>query len=616
MRDYAERRSEAAFAELVRRHVDLIYSAALRMVCDPHLAEDVTQGAFVALARSAPQLTGRAVLYGWLHRTAQNIAAQAVRTDVRRRAREQEAAAMNELLANESDAVWERIAPHLDAALGELSEADRDAVMLRYFERKSAQEMAQVLGVSDEAAQKRVSRAVERLREFFAKRGVTVGESGLVVVLSANAVQAAPVGLAVTISTAAALAGTTIAAATTVTAAKAIAMTTVQKAILGSMLAAAVGTGIYEARQVSRLRDDVQSLQQKEIARVKQIEQLQRERDDAVNRFAGISTKPAPRLPAPRMRSLATTTDATAEVLRSTNLIGKLLQGDKSLKLAAGQVESYLKENRRSAASLLAAYRGTGDPALLEEAMQKFPDDPQVAFEAAFNKGATPEEQRQWLNSLKQSASENALADYLSAAHYFKTGHPDQAVEDIIAASGKPQFQDYTLERVQDDEEAYRAAGYSVAEAKTIPSMQLLLPQLAQMKELSQNLTELAKSYRQAGDESSAQAVLQMAASLGQRYSHVTPGEPEISQLVGIAIERIALNGLDPNSPYGSAGGTVKDRLDQLAQQRQDLEQLARQTEALQPLMSDQDLISYKDRWRNFGEAAAGRWLINKYGQK
>jgi RNA polymerase sigma factor (sigma-70 family) len=283
---YAEHRSEPAFAELVRRHLDFVYSAALRMVCDSHLAKDVTQCAFLALAKNAAQLTDRPVLSGWLHRTAHNIAAQTVRSDVRRRAREQEAAAMNEL--HEPDAVWEDIAPHLDDALGELSEADRDALLLRYFEGKSARQIALTLGTSEDAAQKRVSRAVERLREFLAKRGATVGGSGLVVVISAHAVQAAPVGLATAISTAAALAGTSLAATATATATKAIAMTNLQKAIVTGTLAVAVGKGIYQAQQASTLRSQVQMLQQQQAPFVQQIGQLNRERDDATRQMAAL----------------------------------------------------------------------------------------------------------------------------------------------------------------------------------------------------------------------------------------------------------------------------------------------------------------------------------------
>jgi RNA polymerase sigma factor (sigma-70 family) len=286
LRDYTGRRSEAAFAELVRRHVDFVYSAALRMVRDAHLAEDVTQGAFVALAQNAGQLTDRPVLSGWLHRTAQNLAANIVRSEVRRRAREQEAAAMNELLATESNTIWEHIAPHLDAALGELNEPDRDALLLRYFERKSAREMAQTLGTTEDAAQKRVSRAVERLREFFSKRNVRIGTSGLAVLISANAVQAAPAGLAAAISTAAGIAGATIASTATATAIKTIAMTTLQKALITTALAVVAGTGIYEARQASRLREENQSLQQQQAPLAEQIRELQRERDDATNRLA------------------------------------------------------------------------------------------------------------------------------------------------------------------------------------------------------------------------------------------------------------------------------------------------------------------------------------------
>lgn len=285
LRAYAQHRSEPAFAELVGRHVNLVYSAALRMACDPHLAEDITQNVFVALAQNAAPLAERSVLSGWLHRTAQNIAAQTVRAIERRRAREQEAVAMNELLAADTTPAWADIAPHLDAALGELTEPERDAILLRYFERKSAREMAAQLGISDEAAQKRVSRAVEKLRDRFAKRGITAGTGGLVVVISAHAVQAAPVGLALTIS-AAALAGITATTATILTTTKAIAMTTLQKTIVTATIAVLAGAGIYEARQAAQLRTQVQSLQQQQLPLEEQIQALQHERDRATNQIA------------------------------------------------------------------------------------------------------------------------------------------------------------------------------------------------------------------------------------------------------------------------------------------------------------------------------------------
>ncbi|MCW5558303.1 MAG: sigma-70 family RNA polymerase sigma factor [Verrucomicrobiae bacterium] len=202
LRDYAAGDCQAAFAELARRHLDFVHSAAARMVVDRQLAEDVTQAVFVALARQAVVLQDRTVLTGWLHRTAQNLAAKAVRTEVRRRAREHHAAAMqtppNETEAD-AEAVWDQIAPHLDAALGQLDEPDRDVLLLRYFERQSAREIGTRLGLGEEAAQKRVSRALERLRSVFVARGLAVPATSLGGVLLVQAVQAAPAGLAATV---------------------------------------------------------------------------------------------------------------------------------------------------------------------------------------------------------------------------------------------------------------------------------------------------------------------------------------------------------------------------------------------------------------------------------
>ena len=188
-------------------------------------------------------------------------------------------------------------------------------------------------------------------------------------------------------------------------------------------------------------------------------------------------------------------------------------------------------------------------------------------------------------------------------------------MQELNAAAAKPQFQDYSAEFVQNDEEAWRAAGYSVAEAKTAASMLLVLPQLAAMKELSHDIVSLANSYRQGGDQASAEAALQAGLNLGQRLDG-SPGQSLVSQLVGVAIQSIALSAADPANPYGDGGQTVQGRLDELAQQRSAIANLTAQFDAVQQRVSNQDWISYKDRWRSFGEEAALRWVVGKYGQK
>jgi RNA polymerase sigma factor (sigma-70 family) len=291
LRDYAGRRSEEAFAELVRRHIDFVYSAALRMVRNTHLAEDVTQSVFLALAQSAPALAERPVLAGWLHRTTHHLAVKAVRSDARRRAREQDAIAMNQSPDEQPNALWEEIAPQLDAALHELNEVDRDALLLRYFQRKTAREIAVILGTTEEAAQKRVTRALERLRKTFAKRGVTVGAAGLALALTANAVQAAPAGLAAAVSSASILTGAAVAAPLTTNAAitKALLMTTLQKAAITALVVATLGIGLYKARQASVLEAQVQSLQDRQAALSNHVRQLETQRDQVKSRLATLA---------------------------------------------------------------------------------------------------------------------------------------------------------------------------------------------------------------------------------------------------------------------------------------------------------------------------------------
>src|SRR6185436_19307186 len=211
LREYAASGAEQAFEVIVERHVNLVYSAALRQVHDPVMAGEVTQTVFIILARKARKLGPETILSGWLYRTAQFAGAKALRTESRRRAREQKAAQME---PEKADTAWDQIAPHLEQAMAHLGEADRNAVVLRYFENQSLKSVGTALGINEDTAQKRVARAVEKLRTFFAKRNVVLSASILATTLSVHAVQSAPAGIAASALTAAAPGGAALTAST------------------------------------------------------------------------------------------------------------------------------------------------------------------------------------------------------------------------------------------------------------------------------------------------------------------------------------------------------------------------------------------------------------------
>lgn len=291
LRDYADRGVEAAFAEIVNRHTNLVYSAALRLVNSPDSAPEIAQNVFVGLARGAhtlsAQLTAEASLAGWLCRSTRNQALKFRRDDSRRHSRERQAMELLDPIS-ETAPDWASLRPVLDEAMAELTDLDYDALVLRFFNNQDLKEVGRALGVSDDTAQKRVSRALDKLCENLTRRGVATTSAALSLAISANAVSVAPAGLAATISTAAALAGTALATTVTATAVKTIAMTTLQKTVITATLAAAIGTGIYEARQASVLRDQVQTLLQQRSPLADQTEQLTHERDEATRQMAAL----------------------------------------------------------------------------------------------------------------------------------------------------------------------------------------------------------------------------------------------------------------------------------------------------------------------------------------
>jgi RNA polymerase sigma factor (sigma-70 family) len=251
---YASERSEAAFQELVSRHLDLVYSAALRQLPGfGHLAQDASQLVFAELARKAPQLAGHPSIRGWLFVCTRHLAMKMRRTECRRLAREGAAQSLGELMPS-FDVDWEKVRPVLDDVLCRLDDGEREALFLRYFDKLAFGDLGRRLGIGEDAARRRIERTLERMRRLLAKRGITSSSAALGEALTTETVRGAPSGLS------ARIAHSALSVATMTPSGIALALTLMKSATLSTafivLLAGtsiiAGGAGYYINRELTR----------------------------------------------------------------------------------------------------------------------------------------------------------------------------------------------------------------------------------------------------------------------------------------------------------------------------------------------------------------------------
>lgn len=322
--EYARNGSEAAFRELVARYIDLIYSAAVRLVDgDRHRAQDVTQTVFVDLARMARTLSSEVLLGGWLHRHTCFVASKMMRSERRRQSRERRAMEMN-TLQNEHETSLARIAPILDEAINQLGTQDRAAILLRFFEQRDLRSVGGVMGTSENTARMRVARALDKLHSLLKRRGVTFSAAALGTVLASDAVAAAPAGLAVSISVTA-LAGAAAGGGTALTLLKIITMTKVKAGLISALAVAGAATTLVIQHQAqARLNEKDEFMRQQ----TEQLTQLQT-KNQQLSSMAALANSPSAGDPLKDLQRLR----GEVELLRSqTNELAALAEENRRLR--------------------------------------------------------------------------------------------------------------------------------------------------------------------------------------------------------------------------------------------------------------------------------------------
>ena len=287
-------------------------------------------------------------------------------------------------------------------------------------------------------------------------------------------------------------------------------------------------------------------------------------------------------------------------------------------KLPRDKVEVWLAKHNRNAASLLAAFRAMGDTNYLYEAATNFPGNPQVQL-AVLARNAFPADRRKWLDSFADSSPSNSLANYLLATEHFKGGKPDEAVQELLAASGKAQFQNYAMENLLNGEELFSDSGKSPREVASQVMADMAeenLPQLSDFKVLSQSVGDAMIQKTAAGDTEATAILAQLGLDFAGKINSGDSGKFLINQLVGSAAERIILSQLEQNTAYDFLDGqTPAQMAEGLKQQKAEFRKLATDfgPAEMQMMMSDSETASYMQRMKIYGEVAAMKWAIQQH---
>ncbi|MBI5687356.1 MAG: hypothetical protein HZC54_19965 [Verrucomicrobia bacterium] len=283
-------------------------------------------------------------------------------------------------------------------------------------------------------------------------------------------------------------------------------------------------------------------------------------------------------------------------------------------KLTPEQVEEWLAKEGRSAVNLLAAHRLLNDPAMLEEAARKFPNDTRVQMEVLL-KGLFPGDRQRWLEAFKRSAPGNSLPNVLAAQEHLKAGRPEQAVQELLMASRKPGLDTYLFDMQPALESAWTTSGYPQAAGQLMSTFGTQLPVISALQDVAARSADMAAKLRQGGDTSSADAMASAGAAMGQQLNE--NGRTFIAELVGMQIESKFLQQVPADAPAGGSAQTAGLRLAELKQQQEELVRLAKSFDDTTPLrVSDADIGTYFERLRRDGEFSAMQWLQGRLDQK